>query len=92
MKKLNENDEIKEVEVTGNTVGLDLGDRWTRFCVLDQRGTIVKEDRVRTTLEALKEHFAEIVLPENVMSAPSRVIDAQTRSRPDTHGRSSKVR
>src|ERR1700674_4119933 len=50
-------DEPAAKQLTGNTVGLDLGDRWSRYCVLDQAGTIVKEDRVRTTLDALKEEL-----------------------------------
>jgi hypothetical protein len=53
---------VKETELTstlptGITIGLDLGDRWSRYCVLDPAGTITKEDRVRTAIEALREHF-----------------------------------
>ncbi len=39
------------------TVGLDLGDRFSHFCVLDEAGAVLKEDRVRTTPEALQERF-----------------------------------
>jgi transposase len=35
------------------TVGLDLGDRRSRYCVLDQNGDIVQEDSVATTKEGL---------------------------------------
>ncbi|MBI4569190.1 MAG: IS110 family transposase [Planctomycetes bacterium] len=35
------------------TIGMDLGDRHTNFCVLEADGTIRKESRVRTTKEAL---------------------------------------
>ena len=28
-----------------STIGLDLGDRWSRYCVIDSRGVVVKEDR-----------------------------------------------
>lgn len=35
-------------------IEIDLGDRWSRDCVLDQAGTVVEEDRVRPTPEALK--------------------------------------
>src|SRR5437764_1010634 len=31
------------------------GDRWSRYCVIDSRGVIVKEDRVRTSPESLEE-------------------------------------
>ena len=27
-----------------STIGLDLGDRWSRYCVIDSRGVVVKED------------------------------------------------
>jgi hypothetical protein len=32
---------------------VDLGDRWSRYCVIDSKGAVVKEDRVRTSPEAL---------------------------------------
>jgi transposase len=37
-----------------------LGDRWSRYCVVDSAGIIAKEDRVRTTPEALQECFGKI--------------------------------
>ena len=33
-----------------STVGLDLGNRWSRYCVIDSRGVVVKEARVRTRM------------------------------------------
>ena len=33
-----------------STIGIDLGDRWSRYCVLDGAGAIIEEDRVRTTV------------------------------------------
>jgi predicted NBD/HSP70 family sugar kinase len=44
------------------TIGLDLGDRWSRYCVIDSRGVVVKEDRVRSNPEALEETF-RVILP-----------------------------
>jgi hypothetical protein len=29
-----------------STIGLDLGDRWSCYCVIDNRGVVAKEDRV----------------------------------------------
>lgn len=41
------------------TVGLDVGDRWSHFCVLDQEsGEIVEAGRVRTTTPALQQRFS----------------------------------
>ena len=40
------------------TVGLDVGDRWTYICVLDNgSGDVVDQGRVRTTREALERRF-----------------------------------
>ena len=39
------------------TVGLDLGDRYSRFCVLDGEGAVIEEDRVRTNPAKLRERF-----------------------------------
>ena len=36
------------------TIGIDLGDRWSRYCVLDRAGVIVEEDRVRTVEPAFR--------------------------------------
>ena len=41
-------------------IGIDLGDRWSRYCVLDQAGTVIEEDRVRTTPEALAAKFGQL--------------------------------
>jgi transposase len=39
------------------TIGLDLGDRYSRFCNLDEGGTIVDEGKVATTAPALERLF-----------------------------------
>lgn len=40
------------------TVGLDVGDRWSEVCVLDQAtGEVVERGRVRTTVEGLRPRF-----------------------------------
>ena len=59
---------ISTVRVNGNmlckgqklTVGLDLGDRWSFYCVLEEAGEIVLEQKVPTTLEGMKQTFARI--------------------------------
>jgi transposase len=41
------------------TAGLDLGDRYSYLCLIDQRsGEVVEEGRLRTTPEALRRRFA----------------------------------
>src|SRR6476469_9519460 len=39
------------------TIGLDLGDRNSWYCVLDEAGQIQREERVRTNAKALQEVF-----------------------------------
>ena len=47
-------------------IGVDLGDRWSRYCIVDSAGTVAKEDRARTTPETLEECFRKI--------PPSRIV------------------
>jgi transposase len=37
------------------TIGLDLGDRSSWYCVLDERGEVVLEQKLSTTPKAMKE-------------------------------------
>ena len=43
---------------TGETIGVDLGDRYTHVCVLDATGEIVERTQVATRIEALRQWFA----------------------------------
>src|SRR3989442_4325121 len=51
------------VRVNGNmifkghklTIGMDLGDRWSNYCVLDEAGEILLEQRLATSPEAMKQ-------------------------------------
>ncbi len=42
------------------TIGVDLGDRWSFYCVLDETGKILLEQKVATTPEAMKQTFGKI--------------------------------
>ena len=42
------------------TIGMDLGDHWSCYCILDEAGKILREQRVTTTPEALKQAFAKM--------------------------------
>jgi len=41
------------------TVGVDLGDRYSSFCLVDRDGAVVDDGRLRTTPVALRQYFAE---------------------------------
>lgn len=43
--------------ISEGAIGLDLGDRWSRYCVIDGKGAVAKEDRVRTNPETLEATF-----------------------------------
>ena len=42
------------------TIGVDLGDRWSFYGVLDEAGKIILEQKVATTPEAMKQTFGKI--------------------------------
>jgi transposase len=42
------------------TIGLDLGDRWSNCCVLDDAGEVLLEQKLATTPEAMKQTFERI--------------------------------
>ena len=48
------------------TIGLDLGDRWSFYCVLDEAGQVILEQKLPTTPEAMKQTFGKI--PRSLMA------------------------
>jgi transposase len=42
------------------TVGIDLGDKWSHYCSLDDAGEVIDEGRFRTTPQALDKHFGDM--------------------------------
>src|ERR1700751_6218753 len=50
------NEILKEQELT---IGVDLGDRWSFYCVLDEAGKIILEQKVAKTPEAMKQTFSK---------------------------------
>jgi predicted NBD/HSP70 family sugar kinase len=43
------------------TIGLELGDRSSSYCVLDEAGEILLEERLPTTPEAMKQTFGRML-------------------------------
>ena len=66
--------ETSTVRVNGNmifkghklTIGVDLGDRWSYYCVLDEAGEILLEQKLATTPEGMKQTFERI--PRSLMA------------------------
>ena len=50
----------KKISPQKLTVGLDLGDRNSWYCVLDEAGQIRREQRVRTNAQGLREVFGAL--------------------------------
>jgi transposase len=42
------------------TIGLDLGDRTSHYCVLDEAGKVILEHRLPTTLQGIQQVFRRI--------------------------------
>jgi transposase len=42
------------------TIGLDLGDRSSWYCMLDESGAILREERLSTTAKAVREEFGKM--------------------------------
>jgi len=51
------NEILKEQKLT---IGVDLGDRWSFYCILDEVGKIILEQKLPTTPEAMKRTFGKI--------------------------------
>src|SRR5947208_16746475 len=43
------------------TIGLDLGDRFSSYCILDEVGKILREQKVLTTPEEMQQTFGRMV-------------------------------
>ena len=42
------------------TIGLDLGDRWSFYCVLNELGEVLREEKLPTTPDAMKRTFEKV--------------------------------
>ena len=47
----------KPMDKPAVTVGLDLGDRFSQYCMLNQEGEVVESGRIPTAEAALRRHF-----------------------------------
>ena len=55
MKKISREGEWKQRPY--RTVGVDLGDRFSRYCVLNGEGEVIEEGRIRTNEEEFRRHW-----------------------------------
>jgi transposase len=61
MKKVSKQMLLKETALLkpSATVGLDLGDRFSHYCLLNAEGEVIEEGRMQTTEAALRRHFGD---------------------------------
>jgi transposase len=64
----------KEAPKGAQTIGIDLGDLWSHYCVLDEAGNVAEEGRFRTTQAALQKHFGDIARARIAMEAGTHSI------------------
>ena len=44
----------------GLTIGIDLGDRYSHYCVLDREGEVLEEGRLTTNPRAFQQRFGSV--------------------------------
>ena len=49
----------KDSTLVREIIGVDLGDRFSRFCVLDARGQVIEEGRLKTTATSFRRRFGK---------------------------------
>jgi transposase len=60
LKKLSKRAQSRKVVVKPDiTVGLDLGDRFIHYCMLNREGEMIEEGRMQSSEAALRKHFAD---------------------------------
>src|ERR1700692_976865 len=57
----------KILKVHQLTIGIELGDRWSFYCVLNERGEVVREEKLPTTPEAMKRTFEKFTASRIVL-------------------------
>ena len=50
----------RRVLVEATTVGVDLGDQWSHYCILDEDGEITEEGRFRTSKSGVAKRFEDM--------------------------------
>ena len=52
---------VKNIASFGpTTIGIDIGDQWSQYCVLNGTGEVIEEGRFRTNAETLAKHFQDM--------------------------------
>src|SRR5690349_19662618 len=60
---------FREQESGGLVIGMDIGDRYSQICVMDQQGNVVQKGRLRTEGRVLNEQFTGLARQRVVLEA-----------------------
>lgn len=69
MKKVSKLSQLTKEAKPTRSVGLDLGDRFIHYCVLNQEGEVIEEGRMQSSEAALRKHFADEAVMRMAMEA-----------------------
>jgi transposase len=64
----------RKVLVGATTIGIDLGDQWSHYCVLDEAGEVLEEGRFRTTEGGVGKRFEDMESARIAMEAGTHSI------------------
>jgi hypothetical protein len=59
----------RKVLVGATTIGIDLGDQWSHYCMLDEAGEVLEEGRFRTTEGGVGKRFEDMESARIAMEA-----------------------
>lgn len=48
----------KSSKAIGETIGIDLGDKMSHYCVVDEAGQVMEEGRFRNQASSIQKHFS----------------------------------
>ena len=76
---------VRESSSEQITIGIDLGDLWSHYCILDDDAEIVEEGRFRTVARSLEKHFRGVPKARIAMEAGTHSIGISEQLRQYGH-------
>jgi len=59
--------QVKPPTIPSLTIGLDVGNRFTEICEIDEHGEVIRRDRVSTTVDCLRKRLSGLTLARVVL-------------------------
>ena len=64
----------KNVSAKKRTIGMDLGDRCSYYCVLDEAGEVLIEQKLLTTPQAMQQVFGRMARSRVALETGARIL------------------